>query len=350
MAFPSIRSQATSSVTVAETTHTINLPATVRAGDTIFVFIQVTVAGAITWPDATWNELFDNSTAAYDDQIAGAWKKATGSESGTTISITTASGKFVAISIAVQDATDPTLTAPTLGTIATGSATEPDPGNCNPGSAKDYLWWTFYGMEGEQTGITAYPTNFTLNQSGIVTTGTAGAVTTNCTAASAARQFNAASLDVGVWDVTGTLDDWAAYTIAFHPAEPVTVPLDRESDNFTPTHFPKKLITPLAVLTIAVNLLQTTLAPPLAPPALFSEKNWPNPLYAKKLNPYWNQDKPQYYIDEVTAIYYQGQEVLLFGLPSFRSSELTVINNLLQTTLAPVEEMPFITNLDAAYI
>lgn len=275
MAFPSERSQASSSSTAAETTHTVNLPGTIRAGDVILVFIRVAVAGAIGWPDATWNELFDGSPDASDDQVAAAWRKADGTE-GATISVTSGNGKFVSMAYAYRDAADPTLTPPDQAAATGGGGTEPDsPSLVASGGTKDYYWLSIYSMEGEQTGITAYPANYTLNQSGIVTTGTGGAVTTNCTMASAGRQVNGASENPGIWDVTGTLDDWAAYTFAIHPAAVIPAPLDRAgARSSSPTHFSPRLPASAAVLTVAVNLLQTTLAPtnpPIVP------IDYPNP-------------------------------------------------------------------------
>ena len=222
MAFPSVRSQATTGITSTTTTPAINLPATVLAGDTLLIWLRCAIGGAVTPPDGTWNELVDAAPDGSGDQVWIAWKKAAGTEGGTTVTPTTANGKSAAISHAIAGAIDPTVRAPELSTVATGTTpNEPDPTTCTPtGGAKDYLWITQYSMSGEQTGITSYPANFTLNQSGIVTSGTGGLPATNVTMATAARQLNAASLDVGPWDVTGTLIDWSAYTIAFHPLIP----------------------------------------------------------------------------------------------------------------------------------
>ncbi len=263
MAFPSIRSTATvTSQTGAATSHAVNLPATVAAGDTIFVVVRCPVAGAIGWPDATWQELVDASPDAAVGQTGIAYKKADGTEGGTTITVTHASGKLAGVAWSVQGAADPLLRAPELSTVAVGTTGEPNATTCTPtGGAKDYLWITFFTMEGEQTGITAYPTNYTLGQTGLANTGTGGAVTTNATIAGAGRTNNAASEDAAVWDVTGTLDDSSAYTVAFHPAEPVPAPLDRVTAAGTiPRPAPKKSIG-VAALTIALSLLQSTLAP-----------------------------------------------------------------------------------------
>lgn len=222
MAFPDVRSVIVTDGSGATATPVVNLPATVSAGDTLFVIIRCAVGGAVGWPDGTWNELFDASDDADDDQSAAAWKLAAGTEGGTTITLSSTSGKFAAVAWSIKDAADPTVTPPELSTVAIGTTGQPNATTCTPtGGAKDYLWLTFFTMGGEQTGITTYPTNYTLGQSGLATTGTGGATTTNARAAGAARQANAASEDAGEWTVAGTVEDSIAYTIAFHPAPPV---------------------------------------------------------------------------------------------------------------------------------
>ncbi len=262
MAFPSIRSTINTNGTATSATPSVNLPATIKAGDTILVVFKSAAAGAIGWPDASWQELVDASPDASVGQIGIAYKKADGTE-GSTISLTSGNGKFAAIAIAVQDATDPLIRAPEISTVAVGTTGEPNATTVTPtGGAKDYLWYTFFLMEGEQTGITSYPANFTLNQTGLANSGTGGAVTTNCTIAGAGRQQNAASQDAGVWDVTGTLDDSSAYTVAFHPAETIAAPLatgDHGVQEEIPIYNQKKAALRSVLTVVAVGLLQTTL-------------------------------------------------------------------------------------------
>lgn len=220
MAFPSVRSQATTNGTTASATPALNLPATIAAGDTLLGLFRCAVGGAVGWP-ANWNELVDAAPDVSGDQVSIAWKRAVGTETGT-ISLTSANGKFGGIIISYAGAIDPTVRAPELSTVAVGTTpNQPDATTCTPtGGAKDYYWTTWYSMSGEQTAVTTYPTNFTLNQSGLVNSGTGGATTTNVTMASAGRQQNASSQDAGVWSIAGTLEGWSAYTIAIHPLIP----------------------------------------------------------------------------------------------------------------------------------
>lgn len=219
MPFPNIKTSATTNGTSASATPTVNLPATIGVGNILVVLFRVAVAGAIGWPDGTWNELFDASSDAADDQMALAWRKSTGTE-GSTIGLTCTSGKFAAISLQIEGGQDPNIQAPQLSTVATGTSTLPDPTTCTPtGGAKDYLWVWLGGWEGEQTSPpTGDPTNFTGRLG--ADSGTVGAVTTNVRVATSTRQFNGASLDAGSWTISVS-DDWTAYLMAIHPANDI---------------------------------------------------------------------------------------------------------------------------------
>jgi len=216
MAFPSVRSSIVTDGTAASATPAINLPATVQQNDVLFVAFRVAVAGAIGWPTGWENEMFDLSSDAADDQMAVAWKRAEGNESGTQITLSCTSGKFAAVAYAIQGSADPHVRAPELSTVATGTG-DPDATTCTPtGGAKDYLWLTFTGREGEATLPPTYPTNYSVSQL-TATSGMASTVGTNVRVSAAVRtNNNAASEDAGAWNFSDS-EDWTAYTIAFHP-------------------------------------------------------------------------------------------------------------------------------------
>jgi hypothetical protein len=226
MAFPTVRSSTnTDDSSGTGTNVTINLPATIRQNDVIFVLYRCAVAGAIGWPDASWNELFDASSDPADDQMAAAWKRATGTEGGTTIVLTKGSGgKGGANAWAIAGSADPVIRPPELSTVATGTSANPNATTCTPtGGAKDYLWLTFQGREGEATSPPTFPTNYTVSQVN-ATSGTAGAVTTNVRVNGGVRtNLNAASEDAGQWTFSDS-EDWTAYTIAFHPTPDDPIP------------------------------------------------------------------------------------------------------------------------------
>lgn len=217
MTFPTLIAANTNGTT-ATTTPVVNLPASIVAGQTVWVVIRVAAAGAIGWPDGTWNEMFDASADGADDQMAAAWRLADGTE-GSTITLSSGSGKFAAIACKFSGASDPTVQPPELSTVATGTSTTPDPTTCTPtGGAKDYLWIWLGGWQGEQNSPPAgQPTNYTNPGNGGAESGIAGAVATNCRVAIAERNLNAASEDPGSWTISAS-DDWTAYCMAVHPA------------------------------------------------------------------------------------------------------------------------------------
>jgi hypothetical protein len=252
VASPTIRTSIVTDGTSASTTPTINIQSvagTIKGGDTILVAFRSAAAGAVGFP-AGWTELVDAAPDDSGDQVAIAWKKADAGD-GTTIALTSGNGKFAACSWTIAGATDPTIRAPEISTVQVGVTTEPNATTVTPtGGSKDYLFLTIFTMEGEQTGVTAYPTNYTGGQL-FSTSGTGGATTTNVTVGGASRAATAASEDAGVWDVTGTLDASSNYTVAFHPAEPSPYTYELVAVMPQPRRVP---------YFVAPNLLLTTLA------------------------------------------------------------------------------------------
>lgn len=217
MAFPVVADFNTTDGTSASATPVVNLPANIAAGNLLLVLIRVAVGGSIGWPDADWHELFDASSDASDDQMAMAWRKATGSE-GSTVTLSSTSGKFAAISWRITGAADPLIQPPQLSSVATGTSTTPDPFGHMVSPAKDYLWMWIGGWEGEQTSPpTGNPTNYGDNIHG-ASSAAAGAVTTNCRVASATRNLNGTTDDPGSWTISVS-DDWTAYTVLVHPED-----------------------------------------------------------------------------------------------------------------------------------
>jgi hypothetical protein len=182
-----------------------------------------------------WTELLDENLG---NGIAILYKKADGTE-GASITLThSSSTRGAYIVYRIDGAADPSTTPPTLGTVGTGTSTGPDPGNCNPGVANDYLWIAMFGSAGEEANDDTWcnnaPTNFSnLKQR---TCGTVG-VNLGGIIASAEYALNASSLDAGAFNTDGS-NAWRAYTIAIHPAPPATpAPFStRPFMQFLPSH------------------------------------------------------------------------------------------------------------------
>lgn len=216
MAFPTIGAGVVTQVTTATTSPAINMPATVTAGDTLLVGIRVNVGGAIGWP-ADWNELADSAPDGSGDEVAVAWKKADGTEGGTTVTLSTGNGKCEAITTRITNAADPAVNPPEINTVATGSSVNPLPNAITPsGGAQDYAINYLFSIAGEGV-ISANPAGWSLV--GTATSGTGGATTSN----GVHRHYkqttptNAATY-TPVSATWGEINDWTAYLVAVYPA------------------------------------------------------------------------------------------------------------------------------------
>lgn len=125
---------------------------------------------------------------------------------------------------------------------------------------------------------------------------------------------------------TGTTVTWGSTSGTEFGSTIIELNADPQSKQVLPNYIHAKKSLGLADLTIAVNLLSTTLAPVTDP---FYQTNWPNPLPNKPPAITWIQNRPQDYIDLSP---HSNQELILRDFPGIR---LTQINNLLQSTLAP---------------
>jgi hypothetical protein len=225
MAFPAIvGSPVETSIVTAAATGSINLP-TGTPGNLFVMLIRVTATVTITVTGFT--ELMTSNADASDDTTSIFIRAVDGTEGATVAAdFSGVLVKVAAIVWEISGASDPATQAPQLSAISTGpTATEPDSLAVTPtGGAKDYLFGTFYTMEGEQTAIVLYPTNYTLGRA-FQGTGISGAIGLNCTVGGAWRQLNSASDNPGVWDISGTTQNWSAWTIAVHPVAAVVAVL-----------------------------------------------------------------------------------------------------------------------------
>jgi hypothetical protein len=219
MTFPSLVGTVAQTLgTTATTTPVVNLPSGMQAGELISVLIRVAVAGAIGFP-AGWVRTINDASDASDDQTALAFHFCDGTE-GSTITLSSASGKFSALAWRVAD----TKGIPEFATLVTGTSTTPDPGTITPtGGARDYLFVWVGGWEGEQTSPpAAAPSGY----SGLAgaDSGTAGAITTNTRVAIAWKQANASSEDPGSITISAS-DDWTATVLCYHPIPGLRAPV-----------------------------------------------------------------------------------------------------------------------------
>jgi len=216
MASPVVQTTNQGFSNTASTSHTVNLPSGIQAGDTLVVlFGHKDSANGASFP-AGWTEFFEAlNTAGSTIGLTGAWRKADGGE-GASITVTTvASGRMAYASYRINGAADPTVTPPQAATGTANNTANPDPPNLTPtGGAKDYLWLAIFASSHGRITSTL-PTNFTDNVGDGDNSGTAARVGVG----SGKRAFNAASLDPGTFTTTaGSVEEVAFATIAIHPS------------------------------------------------------------------------------------------------------------------------------------
>jgi len=224
--FPTVEATNETSITAAGTSHAVNLPASIAAGDLLLVILAGGGTNALQFNAlGGWSELLDENVTFG----AHVWyREADGAEGATVTFTSTASSRSAAISYRISGAEDPATQAPEISSVGTGTSNAPNPNTVTPtGGAKDYLWITFFANGStEEADDDTWLNNAATNYSNPlqVTSGTGG---TNVGAILGASQRtnNAASEDA-VWPAssTDTSAAWRAFTIAVHPSSVVPVP------------------------------------------------------------------------------------------------------------------------------
>lgn len=195
MAFPQVRSHIGTNTAVNGTSKTINLPATVVAGDRLLVALVCDGAPTITWPGGYTERKNLNGTNVRL-YVAEKDTPAAGTEGGTTISITlSATEMHAARSWSIQDSDTSVLAEYSTGFNPGTNTANPDPDALTPSwGADDTLWIAFEGYDVGTSTVTAYPTNYASNQANDRGNAAAGAGL-----GVASRNLNAASEDPGTF-------------------------------------------------------------------------------------------------------------------------------------------------------
>lgn len=215
MAFPPVAATNSGSQTANSTTHTINLPTGIAAGNLLLVFFSNDglATASVTTPASGWTELGTQLMLSDSARLTVFYRVADGAE-GSTITITTSATEqstHVSYRITGQHAS----TVPEFASFTPGSSTSnPDPPSLNPSGwdVEDTLWIAVAAWDNnlDRDG-TGYPTNYSSNQ--IWVDGGTG----NAPIMVATRNNAAASEDPGTFTISGN-EQWGAATIAVRPA------------------------------------------------------------------------------------------------------------------------------------
>lgn len=155
-----------------------------------------------------WTNLAISGGVTAQGRIA--YKKADGTEDGTTTTLTTDDAEQKCGRIwAISGASDPTVTAPEQGTWVDGSSNIDPPSLTPSGGSDDYLFIAFYAHN-DTNLATGYPTNYDDNQATQATSSGGGSADGVAT-----RALTASSDDPGAF--TNSTNAAKGQTIAIYP-------------------------------------------------------------------------------------------------------------------------------------
>lgn len=212
MAYPSVRSSSSGegNGTGSPATMAVILPGTISAGDTIIIVFAADgydepYAGTSGFTRLTWG-----FNTGQDVTLAIFWKRAAGTEDGTTVNLQGVSLQYAYTCYVFQDAADPTINPPSYGAISEGTDGTAEIAICDPGTSKDFYWLACAACD--RRTLDGYPSDMTLNR---LAAGTSSIL--NASVASAGKQAAAADYTpTGTFTLTAA-DEWLTCLIAIHP-------------------------------------------------------------------------------------------------------------------------------------
>jgi hypothetical protein len=195
--YPVIEATNTSN-TASGTTHTINLPSGISAGDLLLIIFS----SDGTAQDHSVSGFSRVAYASYSGHTFSVHSKtATGSE-GATVSGTTASTEATAhISYRISGWTDSDISS-----VVNGISTSPDSPNLAPWASYKTLWISAAGGDYNRT-VSTYPSGYSDTEFSRYNS------TVGSWVASASKELEAASENPGAYTISAS-DDWSAVTIA----------------------------------------------------------------------------------------------------------------------------------------
>lgn len=220
MAFPQHTVTGTAIISNS-TSHVVNMPATVDAGDLLIMVGAVDGNPTFTFADSfVQRHLSANGTAL---TLVVATKTADGSEDGGTSTVTVSASERAAWQVFRVTAWHGT-SLPEYGTAGTGTGTSADPPTCTPTWAQDdTLFITLLSTDATRT-ITTWPTNYGLDQ----TTQDSASGTGGGAAHTAGRELNATSDDPAAYTIN-TSAVWVVNTMAIRPVAAAAAALPPKS-------------------------------------------------------------------------------------------------------------------------
>jgi PKD repeat protein len=210
MSFPQVAATNSGANDVNSTSHTLNLPTGIAAGNLLIIFYAFdgspTVSGISENGYSTLG-----TTSASSPYTRVAYKIATGSEGSTVTFTSDVAEKSAHITYRITGWHG--TTAPAISTVATATSANPDPASLNPSGwdIEETLWLAVAAWDAGNTNLSTFPSGYT---NGLLNRATSS---DGVGIATAQRELAAASEDPGAFTLTGS-QAWKAYTLAVRPA------------------------------------------------------------------------------------------------------------------------------------
>ncbi len=214
MGFPQVES-VTETQMAADTSHDVDMPVAVDAGDLLIILISVSDddpgTNTMTTP-AGWTELYKSEAPADDFVIVAAYVKvAAGTEGGTSVDVVTSDSQAGSSQVYRISNWFGALAGVESAESAAAQGANPDPPSLNPGAwgIEDTLWLTVVHGGDDDATVLAYPTDYT---NGVDTVSGAGG-NAGCEVGSARRENAIETEDPGTFTLSET-ERTIAVTIA----------------------------------------------------------------------------------------------------------------------------------------
>lgn len=221
MAAPVDAGRAVTNISTAVTSWSVNLPASIAAGNILVMLVRTGAASTHTLPTG-WNWLIQNDTADGSTQTTSVmYKVATGSEGATLTYDPGGSQKGAAIVTRITGGSSSITPDVSIATGTTGTNVINPPSRAVTGGPKDVLVLALGGMDAETSTPSAAPTNYSNLQT--ANSGTAGSVASNTIICSATRGLtNVSTEDPGAFTHAAVNSGWTGITVVVHVAAAAT--------------------------------------------------------------------------------------------------------------------------------
>lgn len=220
MTFPTVESVTEESFPTDTTSHNVNMPATVNAGDLLILIFASDGLTEQTAPGG-WSTLDKKTTG---NQVYGGVYalKAAGTEGGGSADVVTASAEAGSGHVyRITGWGGTLLTDVDISTVATGADSSPNSGSVTAGWGSDdnlFLSITCFGDDDEVANTAPAP-----NYTNLVSVACGAGANASAVSASARRNYANASDDPTAFVLTGT-ENWVAWTVVIKPDSGTIVP------------------------------------------------------------------------------------------------------------------------------